>query len=125
MAELLDLVLAAPAFWGAAGAFIYAGPRWLACAYPAKGLAWRCTLEAAIAIAVGLVAAAAFARWTLHLLHQAPGDLPAVAAMVGLLANRLAPMLVDGLSTAAANALLARTQKLLSAQPPRSGDPPQ
>lgn len=122
MAELVDLVLAAPASWGFLGAFIYAGPRWLACAWPARGLVGRCSLEAAISLAVGAIAAAAFARWTLGFLHQQHGDLPAVAAMIGLLANRAAPLLVDGLAGMPATILSARIGKLTQGSSPATGE---
>jgi predicted anti-sigma-YlaC factor YlaD len=113
VADLLDLVLASPAVWGGAGAFIYAGPRWLACFWPTKGTAWRCTAEGAVCIIIGTLAAQAFAGWASRVFHQAPADLPAVAAMIGLLANPLAPRLVDGLSSVAANFVTARAAKIL------------
>lgn len=109
MAEILDLIMTSPATWGGAGAFIYAAPRWLACAVPKPGAAWSCTMEALVSIAVGVISAAAFSHWLLAFLHQRPADLPAVAAMVGLLANPVAPKLVEGLSTIVAN----RAAKLL------------
>lgn len=138
MADLLDLFAGAPAVWGLAGAWIYAAPRWLACVYGQPGTFWkahwRCTLEAGVCLAVGALAAAAFAGWIITAWHPVGADMPAIAAMIGLLANPIAPRLVDGLSSAAAGAITARlTGKRLPpptdprSQPPRStsddGDP--
>lgn len=116
MADLLEHILAAPAAWGFLGAFIYAAPRWVACAWGSRGAAWRCSIEAGVCLAVGAIAAAAFARWAVGFLHQAAGDLNAVAAMIGLLANRLAPRLVDGFSALAATAITTRAAKLLKTE---------
>jgi hypothetical protein len=116
VAELLEQILAWPAAWGFLGAFIYAAPRWVACAWASRGAAWRCSIEAVVCLAVGAIAAAAFARWALAFLHQSAGDLNAVAAMIGLLANSLAPRLVDGFSALAANAITTRAAKLLKSE---------
>ena len=112
MAEILDLIMSSPATWGVAGSFIYAGPRWLACAFASKGAAWRCSLEAAICLLVGAIAAQAFGQWVLAFLHQRPADLNAIAAMIGLLANPLAPKLTEGLAGTIANTISSRVGKL-------------
>lgn len=89
-----------PAFWGLGGAFIYAGPRLSACVFAARqsGGGWSvCAMECAVALAIGAFAAAAFGPWVLAW-RGAPKahELNAIAAMIGLLANPMAPQLVSG-----------------------------
>lgn len=90
------------AFWGFLGAFVYAGPKFSACLYTANesGGRWGwCALEGVIALATGTIAAAALTPWAQHLTRLVePRDLPAVAGMIGLLANPLAPGLIDAVS---------------------------
>ena len=87
-------------FWGLAGAFIYAGPKWVICLSATKDSAHNvaiCTIEAVVSLAVGTLAAVVFSPLadqalltTLHL-----RDDNAVCACIGLFANRLAPELVE------------------------------
>lgn len=91
----MDASLLLPAFWGAAGAFIYAGPRWVAClvaSHETKAGSWVCFLELVVALAVGSIASAAFSALAHRLTNIE--DSNAVAAMIGLLANPLTPAIV-------------------------------
>lgn len=101
-----------PALWGLAGAAIYAAPRWLACKFEGDGGLVRCTLDALVCLAVGTLAAAAFAPWALDFLHQKQRYLSAIAAMIGLLANPTAPRLVEKLSAVVAGLTASRVEKI-------------
>ena len=95
MPNILDM----PALWGFLGAFIYAGPRFSACYWQCKDkkIGWaRCLLDMVVSLAVGTVASFALAEWAQALLNR-PGahELRAISALIGLLANRLAPKVVD------------------------------
>jgi hypothetical protein len=92
-------------FWGLAGAFIYAGPRWviaLASRQETRVTAVICTMEMLVALGVGTAAAAAFGPLgsKVALTTLQVQDDNAVCALLGLFANRLAPMLVDKGSSA-------------------------
>lgn len=94
----IDLVQQ-PWFWGASGAFIYSAPLFSTCAFAAKasGGTWaRCGIEFVTALAIGTLAAAATTpliqevfRW------DGPSWMRAIASLTGLLANRVAPMIVS------------------------------
>lgn len=95
-----------PWLWGIAGATIYAAPRWVInLSSPPAGRpvnSGLCTLEMFVAISVGCLAAGAFGRLigalvltTLHI-----RDDNATCALIGLLANRVAPMVVEKGSSA-------------------------
>lgn len=102
-----------PAVWGFLGAFIYAAPRLTACvvaAQAARGGSLVCLLEFFTASGVGAVAAAAFAPTLAHLVG-ADRDINAISAMIGLIANRTAPKLVETLSTITANIVSGRIMK--------------
>lgn len=111
-APLLDQ----PATWGLAGAFIFSAPQWIACLVAcrqAKQPTWRCSLEFAVALATGGIAAAAF---TGVILAMSPiKDHNAIAATIGLLANSTAPLLVKHASKLAA---LRLTSKILPGEDP-------
>jgi hypothetical protein len=91
------------ALWGLAGAFMYAGPKMSACVFSAKpddGPPIRCVIDAIIALIIGALASAAFAQFAQGFFKRAePGALSAIAAVIGLLANPLAPRLIAKLSS--------------------------
>lgn len=87
-------------FWGLAGAFIYAGPRWaidLASGGETRVSPILCTLKMLVALGVGCLSAAAFGPLAGKVALTMAGvtDDNAVSALIGLFANRLAPQLVD------------------------------
>jgi hypothetical protein len=88
-----------PAFWGAAGAFIYAAPLFSTCAFSAKatGGSWvRCGFEFVTALAIGTLAAAATTPVIQEVFHRdSAAWMRAIASTTGLLANRVAPRLVN------------------------------
>lgn len=109
----------APALWGGLGAFIYAAPRWVACLVAcreAKARAWPCSLEFGVALASGGIASAAFSALVMQTLGIK--DASAIAAMVGLLANPTAPVLVSRVSAAVANTLAGKVEKTLPGDKP-------
>lgn len=87
-------------FWGVAGAFIYAGPKWVICLSATRDRGHNpaiCTMEMMVCLMVGTLAAGAFgpligqlALTTLHI-----KDENAICAVIGLFANRVAPDLVE------------------------------
>lgn len=87
------------ALWGFLGAFMYAGPRTVVAIYAARerGLRWGGhAAEGLIALLVGTIAAEAFAPWIQDYLKRTSAhDLRALGVMLGLVANRAAPTLVD------------------------------
>lgn len=83
--------------WGLAGAFIWAWPEWNACAFSGKREAVRCAVQFAGRLACGGLAAAAFTALAADIL-KVPGHMPAVAAGLGLVANRAAPKLAQGVA---------------------------
>lgn len=105
----MDASALLPAFWGSCGAFIYAGPRWVAClvASREKGVgSWVCLVELTVAIGVGAVAASAFSA----LAHRLTGipDANAISAMIGLLANPLTPTIVKRATDLAGSARVGK-----------------
>lgn len=101
-----DISQLLPALWGAAGAFIYAGPRWVACLIAAretKRFGWACFAEFVVAIIVGAISAAAFSAVALRLTDVRDGN--AIAAMIGLLANPLTPAVIKKATDVAGNTL--------------------
>lgn len=87
-------------FWGLAGAFIYAGPRWVI-ALASKGVERHntlfCTLEFLVALLVGMAAAAAFGPLAskVALTTLEVKDDNAVSALIGLLMNPAGPKLIE------------------------------
>lgn len=95
-------IFTSPAFWGLAGAFIWAGPEWLACIFSdGKGPKLKCTLEFIVRLLTGVLAAAAFTPWVLEIFHNSENRTQPIAALIGLMANTTAPKLVDVLSARA------------------------
>jgi hypothetical protein len=94
--DMLSNATLTAALWGCFGANMYALPRLSACYYTARqtGEPWgRCIVEALVALAIGTIAAAAFADWLAKFSHQT--DPHAVAAFVGLLANTVMPAVIN------------------------------
>ena len=89
-------------FWGAAGAFIYAVPRWGTCVvtcWDTGHKATHCHLDFFISMALGTVAAAAFTEFASTVLPA--GEFAtslrashALPVLVGLIANPATPLLV-------------------------------
>lgn len=91
-------LVGAPWFWGLCGAFIYAAPKLSACLFgsaPSAPCA-RCLVDAAFAIIIGPLAAASFNdSLAAHFGYSAQRDLNASAAVIGLLANPVAPSAIQ------------------------------
>lgn len=100
---MIEALLREPMFWGAGGAFIYAAPRLSVCiatALARKTGCITCTVDAILALAIGVISAAAFTDLAHALAVKFIGDtIPkdgrAISCVLGLLANPLAPRLVD------------------------------
>lgn len=91
-------LLEEPMFWGCAGAFIYAAPKFATCVFENRhgGTWWRCACEFVIAMAIGTISAGVFTLWTQEWLKmKGTHDMRVIAALIGLLANRVAPTIVD------------------------------
>lgn len=106
-----------PALWGLGGALIYAGPRLSACLFAAvdvgaKGGHAKCVFDFVLAIVAGAICGSAFAVPLAGILGL-KGFPAAVAALVGLTANKLAPTITDGVSALILNALNGRVLELL------------
>lgn len=105
-----------PWFWGLCGAFIYAAPRFSACLYGSSSApCGKCVIDGAFAMVVGPIAAAAFtASISARLGLKADGDMNAASALIGLLANPVAPgaiqVMVDGAMTKLKKLLGIETQ---------------
>lgn len=98
----MDPMLLTSALWGLAGAFMYAAPKLSTCAFTCKitgGTPAQCLVDATIALTVGAVASAAFGGWAqIAVKHGGPSELRAIAAVIGLLANPVAPRLTGRLA---------------------------
>lgn len=101
---MLEFILASPAVWGLLGALMYALPKLLAGAYSAaaRGGSWViCALEFLAALFGGVAAAVVFTPWGIEYLARsfereaAPHDLRGIAFLLGMVANRAAPLLVE------------------------------
>lgn len=91
-------------FWGLGGAFIYAGPRLIVCIqqHQTWGERFGCIVEFLVSIGIGIFAAEGVGPYVAATLHQTQEhQVRALAVVVGLLANPVAPGIV----------------KLMSAQP--------
>lgn len=128
---VIGALIQQPALWGVLGAFIYAAPRWVACLVACResgAPGWLCTLEFAVALGTGAIAAAAFSAAALGLTGLK--DANAISAMIGLLANPTAPALVNKLSAVVGStlgaAIGARLAGPAAAPPPtpKTGDEP-
>jgi hypothetical protein len=90
-----------PAFWGFLGAVISSAPKLTSCLYSGSGRGHviRCIGDAATALVVGTISAAAFTPWAQAYSHAtAPQDTKAMAAVIGMLANSTAPGVIRFLS---------------------------
>lgn len=108
-----------PAFWGVMGAFIYAAPQWVACLVHCRDTGergWTCTLEFAIALVTGGIAAAAFSRSVVG--FTPIKDLVPIAATIGLLANSTAPVLIRRLSALVGTRLGGKVAAALPGEAP-------
>jgi hypothetical protein len=93
-----------PAFWGFLGAVIYAAPKMTTCFFAEAGRAHlrRCLIEGVTALLIGTVAAAAFQPWIAGYLHATtPAASQAMSAMIGMLANTVAPGVIRVLADTA------------------------
>lgn len=86
--------------WGLAGAFSYGGQKWIICMSAVRDPAHNpmiCTMELAVTLVVGCIAAAAFgplaSHYILTTLHIKDDN--AVCVVIGLFANRVAPDVVE------------------------------
>lgn len=80
--------------WGLLGAFIYAGPRWVRCHVTCRETGdpkIECLLDFVVSLAVGSIAAGAFAP--ILLTWTGLGDENALSALVGVFVNPVAPEL--------------------------------
>lgn len=106
-----------PMFWGACGAFIYAAPKCLTGIFESlngKGHWLHSVLEFVIAMIIGTMSAGAFGPWTQRWLNMLSADESRVVwTMIGLLANRVAPTIVD----VAPDALGERMRRFLKGGP--------
>lgn len=112
---MFDVLIASPATWGLAGAFVYAGPLLIACVYASNlsgGKCLKCVAEFFVAMLIGVIAAAAIAPLVQELLHKnSQAWLRMIAGFIGLLANRTAPLVVDY----APSAITDRLKKMFEA----------
>jgi hypothetical protein len=90
------------AVWGFLGAFVYAGPKLVACVYSAKssGAGWSfCAVTFIVAMVIGPIMAAAFVPMiAAFIARTAEHDVRALATVVGMIANPIAPDLVKRMS---------------------------
>lgn len=88
--------------WGMAGAFIYAAPRLTICIRNCRANnspISDCLMEFAFALATGWIAAEGGAMWLAqHLSQSQEHQVRAVAVVLGLLSNPIAPIMVAMLS---------------------------
>lgn len=94
-------VLTWPAMWGLLGAMIYASTKLTTCAFADEGHQHliRCFAEAFTSLCIGTISAAAFAPWLCAYMHaNAPQDIRALSAVIGMLANSTAPGIINFLS---------------------------
>jgi hypothetical protein len=108
-------LLQSPAFWGVAGAFIYASQRWLACLLSSRGLGFavqcHCTLEFGVALVSGGIAASAFSSMIIQKYDLK--DANAIATLVGLLVNPTTPVFVRRVSQLVGSALASKVEEKL------------
>ncbi len=85
------------ALWGLAGAFIYAGPRFVvAWTDPGRATRGNPLLELAMALCLGPIAASGFGQFVasvVHMVHQP--EQRALCVVLGMIANPVAPALVE------------------------------
>lgn len=87
------------ALWGLLGAFIYAAPRFSACFFAARqagGTSVVCAVEASVCLAIGTITSPLIAPWLQYYLKRdGTHETMAIAAVIGLLANPVAPKLFN------------------------------
>lgn len=87
------------ALWGALGAFIYAAPKFSACFFSAKQAGTTslvCLVEMFVCMLVGTASSIAVAPWIYAFLERdGEHEIRAICAVVGLLANPVAPKLFN------------------------------
>lgn len=87
------------ALWGALGAFIYAAPKFSACFFTARqtgGSSLVCSVEATISMLTGIFASVVVSPWLYTFLGRTgEHEIRAISALVGLLANPVAPKLFN------------------------------
>lgn len=98
---MLAAIFTQPGWWGFLGAFVYAGPKVLACVFEHRDGTRHplifCILEFIVALAVGVLAAEMFGPWIIGFLKlDGHASLRAIAGLIGLLANPLSPEVVKG-----------------------------
>lgn len=105
-------ILASPWFWGAAGAFVYSGPKLSTCVFDSRKTGAptaKCVVDAIFAMVIGPISAAALTGTVQGYTGLSGADhLPAVSACLGILANPLAPGVIEVMS----GAVLTRLRKL-------------
>ncbi len=120
---MIDPTLIA-AGWGAAGAFGYAFPKWLACVITASrtpgGSSRICALEAVGSVIIGAIAAAAFGEVALTFLHIEHHK--AVSTFLGLCANRAAPLVVESASGVVSGMVSGLASRVLPPAPPKADE---
>lgn len=113
----IELVVHSPPWWGAGGAFVFAAPRWIACLVACREAGtpgWHCTGEFVVALLIGAFAAEAFSAFASEVLHMK--DANAVSAMIGLLANPMAPRIAAGGAGIVGNLLNSKIGKALQGE---------
>lgn len=87
--------------WGFLGALMFAAPNLVLCLYQChraeKHWVW-CVADFAVAMVVGVGAAAGGTYWGADLLGVSadPHKIPGISILIGLLANPVAPVLISG-----------------------------
>ena len=94
----IDVSLVVMAFWGLAGAAVYGAPRWAMCVKTCRRAgrdASECHEELVVSLVVGAISGAAAGPYLADIVRQTePHQVRAVTALVGLVANRVAPGLI-------------------------------
>jgi len=86
------------AIWGFFGAFVYAAPRLLVAW--AGGRRTTGTAECIIALAIGAIGSAGFTQFIGDVVRQSqPADLRAIAVVLGMISNPVAPSIVHLMGT--------------------------
>ncbi len=98
---MLAAIFTQPGCWGFLGAFVYAGPKVLACIFENRDEARHplafCLLEFVVSLMIGVLVAEMFGPWVIGFLKlDGQASLRAVAGLIGLLANPLSPEVVKG-----------------------------
>jgi hypothetical protein len=110
----ISTIAQSPALVGLAGSFIYAAPRWLACMVghrEAKSPVWPCFAEFLTSLAIGAIAAFAFCAVVMGFAHVK--DINAIGALIGLLANPVAPKISNGFADIVGGVVNSKIGQLL------------